>query len=141
MTKQIVKDCTVKVVKEDGYWLKLGQKYKVHGTSSWDNSIQIHYAGEILGLNKDFFELSSKYEITDSVAVINNKYSNVKQGQVGTIVEVFTKEDYITAHGVKDNMVVTGLHIAYEVEFCDKDGRTLINCAIAEEDLLKLYFN
>lgn len=85
------------------------------------------------------------YKVADSVAITSYKYhvneNYLAKGQVGTIVEVFTKEDYITAHGVKDNKVVTGQHVAYEVEFCDKDGRTLVSCAIAEEDLLKLYFN
>jgi len=142
MTKKIVKDCTVKVVKEDGYWLKLNQKYKVNSPfGPLKDSILIHYGDKVIGLSKHFFELSSKYEIIDSVAVINNKYSGIKQGQVGTIVEVFYKEDYISAHGVKDNRVVTGQHVAYEVEFCDEDGKTIISCAIAEEDLLKLYFN
>ena len=125
MNKQIVKDCTVKVVKEDGYWLKLGQKYKVHGTSSWDNSIQIHYSGEILGLNKDFFELSSKYNITDVVALASpGGYAEVKLGQVGTIVEVL---------GTYNDV--------YEVEFCNDQGRTLHQEAIKENHLLKLYFN
>ena len=127
MNKQIVKDCIVKVVKEDGYWLKLGQKYKVYSTDgwSWDNQIQIHYGGEILGLNKDFFELSSKYNITDVVALASpGGYAEVKLGQVGTIVEVL---------GTYNDV--------YEVEFCNDQGRTLHQEAIKENHLLKLYFN
>ena len=126
MTKQIVKDCTVKVVKEDGFWLKLGQKYKVHGTQGIaDNQIQIHYGGEILGLHKDFFELSSKFEITDVVALASpGGYAEVKLGQVGTIVEVL---------GTYNDV--------YEIEFCDEEGRTLHQEAIKENHLLKLYFN
>lgn len=127
MTKQIVKDCTVKVVKEDGEWLKLGQKYKVHDTvgHSWDNQIQIYYADQILSLNKDFFELSSKYDITDVVALAcSGGYAVIKVGQVGTIVEVL---------GTYNDV--------YEVEFCDDQGRTIHQEAIKENHLLKLYFN
>ena len=64
-----------------------------------------------------------KFDITDSVAVLNDRCDDVKMGQVGIIVEVF---------GINSDV--------YEVEFCDKDGRTLVTCAIEEEDLLKLYF-
>lgn len=126
MIKQIVKDCIVKVVKEDGYWLKLGQKYKVHSPHGpMDNQIQIHYADQVIGLNKDFFELSSKYEITDVVALTSpGGYAVVKLGQVGTIVEVL---------GTYNDV--------YEVEFCDEEGRTLHQEAIKENHLLKLYFN
>lgn len=126
MTKQIVKDCTVKVVKEDGYWLKLGQKYKVSSPfGPVKDTILIHYGGEVIGLNKDFFELSSKYEITDVVALASpGGYAEVKLGQVGTIIKIL---------GTYNDV--------YEVEFCDDQGRTLHQKAIKENHLLKLYFN
>lgn len=126
MTKQIVKDCIVKVVKEDGELLKLDQKYKVYNTEGCaQNHIEIWYGNEKLSLNKDFFELSSKYEITDSVALASpGGYPEIKLGQVGTIVEVL---------GIYNDV--------YEVEFCDDNGRTLSTCAIKEKHLLKLYFN
>jgi hypothetical protein len=134
MDKQIVKDCIVKVVKEDGYWLKLGQKYKVHSTAgwSWNNQIQIYYAGEILGLNKDFFELSSKYEITDVVTITVGDWTDangkiIPIGQVGTIVEVLPNQDHTYAN--------------YKVEFCDEEGKTLYQDTIEETYLLKLRFN
>ena len=62
-------------------------------------------------------------KITDSVAVLNDKYSNdVRMGQVGTIVEVFGRDNNI-----------------FEVEFCD-EGKTVATCVMQQEDLLKLYF-
>ena len=58
----------------------------------------------------------------DTVALLTDveEYGLVK-GQVGTIVEP-----------LEDNM--------YEVEFADKQGRTLSTLALKAEDLMLLYF-
>ena len=69
------------------------------------------------------------FNVTDSVAITSSEYHTdnvyVPKGQVGTVVEIFSKDD----------------HTAYEVEFCDDSGRTLHQVAVEEKDLIKLYFS
>ena len=69
------------------------------------------------------------FNITNSVAITSSEYHTnnvyVPKGQVGTVVEVFSNN--------KGN--------AYEVEFCDDNGRTLHQVAVEEKDLLRLHFS
>ena len=66
--------------------------------------------------------MKSKYKLLDVVAMLKDVPDNkLVSGQVGTIVEIL-------ASGV------------FEVEFCDKKGKTVASISIKEKDLLQLHY-
>lgn len=67
--------------------------------------------------------MKNTFSILDVVATTKSfSENNLHTGQVGTIVEIL-------AEGV------------YEVEFSDKNGRAISECAMKESDLLLLHYD
>jgi hypothetical protein len=121
MTIGFSKDCWV-VVKEDykAFGLEKGQKYQNMANFGQLQIVKDGFDIPIVNKIMDLFEVTSKYEITDTVVVI----SGIKAGHIGTVVELLGKDNNV-----------------YEVEFCDDEGRTLYTAVFKEDELLKLQSN
>ena len=66
--------------------------------------------------------MKNNFSILDIVATVKPfPDKNLHTGQVGTIVEILADE-------------------VYEVEFSDKSGRAITECAMKESDLLLLHY-
>jgi hypothetical protein len=67
--------------------------------------------------------MSRTIEVLDVVALVRNRpEANLLKGQVGTVVETLGES-------------------AYEVEFCDDDGRAYAMLGLEEEDLMVLHYS
>ncbi len=66
--------------------------------------------------------MTNHFKLLDVIALLKNlPGKKLKQGQVGTIVEIFNNHHY-------------------EVEFCNNSGETITLVSIHEKDLLLLHY-